>query len=124
MTAQQQYEEALHVARKAERDGGPWPLQMLQEAADAGHPPALYALATWYLHGRAVRKNFKKAVALLKKASTANIPAAQYDLGVSYELGKGVAKSTKLAFRWYLRAARNGDPGGLTEVARCYYYGI
>ena len=29
-----------------------------------------------------------------------------------------------MAFRWYLRAARNGDLDSLAEVARCYYYGI
>jgi len=37
---------------------------------------------------------------------------------------KGVVKSEKSAWIWYLKAATDGDIGGMTEAARCFYYGI
>jgi hypothetical protein len=51
MTPKEQYEESERLARAAERNGGPLPVALLQEAADAGFAPALYALANWHLHG-------------------------------------------------------------------------
>merc|ERR1712054_28172 len=43
----------------------------LQEAADGGHPQALYQLAVMYRIGRQVQKNEKKAKALLSVAAEA-----------------------------------------------------
>jgi uncharacterized protein len=124
MNAQQQYARALQLARRADRNGGPLPLRLLQESAAAGYPPALHALASWYLHGKGVRKSFKKAVSLLRIAAKKNYAAAEYDLAVSYELGTGVRKNFKAAALYYRRAAKNGDPDAPAEVARCFFYGI
>src|SRR6266446_4990272 len=109
MTGRQQYEEAERLTRQADRDGGRLPLELLQEAAGAGYTPAIYALATWYLYGKGVKKNYKKAVSLLKKAAAKKYAPAEYDLAVSYESGKGVSKSLKEALIWYRRAANDGD---------------
>ena len=97
MGGRQQYEEALRLTRKAERAGGPLPVALLQEAAASGYAPALYALANWHLHGKGVKKDYKKAVSLLRKASHKNFAPAEYDLAVSYELGKGVKRSPRRA---------------------------
>lgn len=125
MTAQQQYETAERLARQADRNGGTLPVTLLQQAAEAGYAPAIYALANWHIHGKGVKKNHRKGVGLLKRAAAKKFPAAEYDLGFAYETGKGgLAKDQRAAMQWYRRAAHHGDLGGQTEAARCYFYGI
>jgi TPR repeat protein len=124
MNAEQLYEKAERLARAAEKNGAPLPVKMLQEAAELGFVPAIYALANWHLHGKGVAKDIKKAVRLLQKAADQEFAPAEYDLAVSYELGKGVQKSTSKAFLYYLKAANHGDVDAQSEVARCFYHGI
>src|SRR5579872_6842397 len=118
MSGKEQYEEALLLAREADRNNGPLPVTLLQEAAKAAYTPAIYALANWYIHGKGVKKNFKKAVSLLKKAASDKYAPAEFDLAASYELGKGVTKNLKAALIWYRRAANGGDLDGQRELAR------
>jgi TPR repeat protein len=97
---------------------------LLISAHEAGDARATYALATWYLHGRVVRKNMRKAVALLRQAARDNLPDALYDLAVCYENGEGVRKSMRRAASLYLKAALSGDLPSVYEVGRCYYHGL
>src|SRR4051794_33307131 len=106
------YQRALELARTVESSNGPWPLDLLQNAADYGDARAVYALATWYLFGRGVRKNHSTATTLLEKAADQKLPAAEYDLAVCYETGRGLTKDTGAAFRYYLRSAKHGDVNG------------
>jgi hypothetical protein len=92
MTGHELYKKAECLARKADKNGGPLPVALLRQAADTGYPPALYALADWHLHGKGIRKDFKKAFTLLTKAANERFAPAEYDLAVSYERGKGVRK--------------------------------
>ncbi|TMQ35224.1 MAG: sel1 repeat family protein [Planctomycetota bacterium] len=124
MTGQELYEKAERLAREADKNGNPLPVALLQQAAATGYPPAVYALANWHLHGKGVRKDFKKAFALLTKSAHDRFAPAEYDLAVSYELGKGVERSKKKAWLYYLQAANDGDLDAQTEVARCFYYGL
>ncbi|WJI14308.1 hypothetical protein MWN52_11705 [Pseudoxanthomonas winnipegensis] len=83
-----------------------------------------YALATWYLHGRFVRKNLRKSIKLLRSACDAKVPDACFDIAVLYETGIGVKKNLKKAAAYYLKAALLGDKSAANEVARCLYHGI
>ena len=118
------YDEALRLARLAEKTDGPWPVTILREAAATGYAPAQYALATWYLFGRGVKRDYKKAFSLLLQSAEQNYALAEFDIAVSFEKGKGTDKSEKSAFRYYRRAAEHDDLSGMTEVARCYWFGI
>lgn len=124
VAGQRQYDEALRLARDADRTGDTLPVALLQKAATTGYPPAVYALANWHLHGKGVRRNYKKAVSLLTEAANKRYAPAEYDLAVAYELGKGVAKSPRKAYRYYLQAAEDGSLEAQGEVARCCYYGL
>ncbi len=125
MTAEEQYHLAETLARKADKNGGPLPVQLLRESAMKGYAPALYALANWHIHGKGVRKNLKKAVELLKAAAAQKNPDAEYDLAFCYEVGEGgLAKDPTMAPFWYRRASTHGDIQSMTELGRCYYYGI
>jgi uncharacterized protein len=96
----------------------------LNTAASKNDPEALYAIGTWYLHGRYVKKNPKTAVEYFLKAIDGNFADAYFDLGVSYEKGIGVVKNKAQAFSCYLNAALRGEKQSIYEVGRCYYYGI
>lgn len=96
----------------------------LKSAAEEEDDQAIYALATWYLFGRHVRKNLSKAARLLRSASDLGNTNATYDLAVCYEDGAGVKKNLPMAFRLYMKAAIRGDNQSVAEVGRLYYYGI
>lgn len=98
--------------------------KLLVMASEDGDDRATYALGTWYLFGRFVRKNLCEAVKFLKAASEAGNAAATYDLAVCYEEGKGVKENHTLAFRLYVKAALWGDKQSVAEVGRMHYYGI
>lgn len=98
--------------------------ELLSKAHELGNYKATYAIATWYLFGKHLRKDYKKAFTLLKLASEGNLPDAFYDLAVCYEMGKGVKSNKRQAFLNYLSAALTGDKQSVYEVGRCYYYGI
>lgn len=121
--AENLYQQALTEARK-ENFNVQKTLNLLNSAIEAGSPDAAYALATWYLHGEHVGKDWNKAVFLLKRASNAKNPDALYDLAVCYEEGKGIKQDKYKAFELYLQAALRGDQQSIHEVGRCYYYGI
>jgi TPR repeat protein len=96
----------------------------LTKAAEEEEPEALYAIGTWYLHGRYVDKDAKKALSFLIKAAQLNHGSACYDLAVCYEKGVGVRKNNAKAFKYYLEAALKGDKQSIYEVGRCYFLWI
>ncbi|GAQ86530.1 hypothetical protein KFL_002950020 [Klebsormidium nitens] len=50
-------------------------------------------------------------------------PKAELELGMRYLVGIGVAVDFKLAFKWFERAATQGDAGAQFMLARCYELG-
>ena len=117
-----EYDEAMKLARKPDPDLNAV-LVLLQEASDKNYPDAHYALATWYLFGKVVKRDYETAVAYLHKCSDV-VAKASYDLAVCYEKGKGASKDKVKAFEYYMRSALLGDGQAHYEVGRCFYYGI
>jgi TPR repeat protein len=99
-------------------------LRVLKSAAKAGNAEAHYAIGTWYLFGRVVPKDPRKAAPHLKYAAKRGVPSAQFDLAILYETGRGVAKDKKRAFALYVQSAQNGDRDAIDSVVRCLYHGI
>lgn len=97
---------------------------LLVESYDMGNHKAAYALGTWYLHGKHVKVDLKKAIDLFNYATKTNIPEACFDLAVCYEKGTGVKIDLEKAFELYMRAALFGDSQSFYEVGRCYYHGV
>jgi len=97
---------------------------LLQIAAHQKNPIALYAIGTWYLFGRYVKKKPSEAVKYFLQAIEGNNSDAYYDLAVCYEKGVGIKRNKKAAFECYLNAALLGDKQSLYAVGRCYFYGI
>ena len=97
---------------------------LLKLSAESNNYEALYAIGTWYLHGRYVKKNAATAVSYFLESIKGNNSNAFYDLALCYEKGVGAKRNVKRAFECYLNAALLGDKQSLYEVGRCYYYGI
>lgn len=96
----------------------------LQAAHQSGDPRATYAIGTWYLHGRYVKRDKRKGLELIRNAAECDVRDALFDYAVSLETGDGVRKSLSHAAKNYLKAALLGDSQAMYEVGRCFYYGI
>ena len=98
--------------------------ELLCKSAEQNNYEALYAIGTWYLHGKLVKKSFSMAIKYFLKSAKGNNSNAYYDLAICYEKGVTGKKDYKAAFECYLNAALLGDKQSIYEVGRCYYYGI
>jgi uncharacterized protein len=99
-------------------------LQLLRDSIGTGDHRAEYALATWYLHGTHLRKDYRQAAELLQRSAAKGNRNAMYDLAVSYEKGRGLKRNTKKAFNLYISAAWLGDKQACYEVGRMLYHGL
>ena len=124
------YYKAFHLAEQEDYDYHEV-LRLLNEAVRLGNKKASYALATWYLNGFHVRKNYKKGFSFLQVAVQGGAENnftlykdALSDIAVCYELGNGVQKDEQKAYYYYVLAALNGDEQAKQELSRCLYYGI
>ena len=115
--------KALDVVSSKTYDAG-LALSLLKKADDAGSGEAAYAIGTWHLFGKHVKRDYRAAVGYLERATSRGYPSAAYDLAVCHEKGKGVMKDTHYAFSLYMKAARLGDKQAAYEVGRCFYWGI
>jgi TPR repeat protein len=97
-------------------------LSLLQLAVEQGDVNAMYALGTWYLHGKIVKKNVAKAIRLIRRAAEANVAQASFDLAVCYELGDGVRKSMSQAAKFFFRSFLFGDKDAAVELERLFYW--
>jgi len=87
-------------------------------AAEQGEPYAHLHLARLFFHGDGVPKNLHKAIKHLIFAAESGLTIAQNRIGNCYEFGWGVPQSRDLTLYWYQRAASQGDPVGVSNVAR------
>ena len=113
-----------HTEMKKEPANLEMAFNYLSKSAQENNHEAMYAIGTWYLHGRFVKKNYPLAIEYFLKAAMGDNSDAYFDLAVCYEKGTIGKKNFKAAFECFLRAALLGDKQALFEVGRCYYYGI
>jgi TPR repeat protein len=99
MRGSAEYQKALRLIKAGHPRGDPRSLSLLQTAVRFRYPPACYALATWYLHGTGVRKNYKTAFGLLRYAGRFGVRSAFYNLAVCYETGRGTKRDVKKLFK-------------------------
>ncbi len=120
--AYQKYSEALDN----ETNGGDpeHTLNCLYEAFELGSVEAAYALGSFYLHGKHVKRNPEKAMEYLSIAANSMYVEALKDIALGSERGDLLPKNEKRAFKNYFLAMLAGDTDAMYEVGRCYCYGI
>lgn len=98
-------------------------LALLNQAADAGYPPALSDLAQTYEAGTETGPDYARAGDLYQRASEAGYGHASYKLGWFYHTGLGVDFDYATAMSFYERAAAEGEPLGHYGVGQLYEFG-
>ncbi len=95
-------------------------VESLRAAAAGGDANAQFVIASRYLDGKTVERDFRKAAEWYRKAATQGLAPAQYRLGTLYERGHGVTKDLDAARQWYEGAAANQNVKAMHNLAVIY----
>ncbi|HVI31326.1 peptidoglycan-binding protein [Phenylobacterium sp.] len=94
----------------------------VEQAAEA--PPAVPLSAQYLEAVRAVEKGEPGALGRMKAIADSDYAPAQFYMGKLYESGqRGVTKNLVEARRWTTKAAINGEPRGMHNLALYYFEG-
>lgn len=97
--------------------------QLLDAAAEDGHPLAQRSLAMRYEEGRGIERDYEKARNLYQMSADNGDNIAQYRLGRMHENGYGVDASAEQAFVWYSLSASQGNVLAQWSLGRLYAEG-
>ena len=97
--------------------------KLYSEAAAAGLPPAMFAVARAHDKGLGVPKNLAEAARWYARAAERDHAPAMASLGTMREFGEGTSANLADALRLYRLAADAGDAGGLASLAYLYAQG-
>ncbi|AQR63231.1 hypothetical protein BZG35_17435 [Brevundimonas sp. LM2] len=93
--------------------------QWARRAAEGGDAGGMHAYGMYLFDGVGGSRNRGEALSWLKKAADRGLVDSQYNVARLYENGdEGIAPNPVQAYRWYLIAARAGDPQAQTAVDR------
>lgn len=99
-------------------------LELYEDAAAQDYVEAQLALATLYEDGKGVPADINKTVEIYERlVARHDDPRAAVNLGWMYETGKRVAKDEAKAIELYRKAASQGYPPGIAQLASCYAFG-
>lgn len=98
-------------------------LQLLQQSADLGFPPAQYKLGFHYYTPHTENRDLKKAFLLFKSAAEQGYVPAMYRLSACYLCALGVTLSHEEGIRWCKKAAEAFHPMAEYQLARLYFFG-
>lgn len=86
-----------------ERAAGIW-----GRLADQGHVKSMNNLATMYVQGKGVPRDYARAHEFYRRAAARNDARAAYNLGIAFEFGRGVRVDDREALAWYRKASDRG----------------
>jgi localization factor PodJL len=90
-----------------------------RRAAESEFPQGMHNYAMYLYEGVGGARNRPEALDWLKKAADRGMVDSQYNVARIYENGdEGIAPNLTQAYRWYLIAARAGDPQAQAAVDR------
>ena len=99
-------------------------LKWFEKAAFQGDTVAQHLLATMYLCGKGVRKNYFKALSWYELASKQHFAPSTYQLGAMYMNGEGVHQDFKKAAELFEEAANGGHSTAQCNLGIFYNRGI
>lgn len=99
--------------------------QTLSSAAADGDHRAVYAVATWHLHGKEgfLDANPAKALPMLHSIEDSYVAEALFDLAIFYDFGEYVEEDEQKAFALYLRAGLLGDAESCGQISQYFREG-
>ena len=94
-------------------------LKLATEMAENGNIEAAAFLGNEYYFGwNELEQDLEKALKFLTLASEGGDAMSQFLLGFMYGSGRGVERNSDKAFEWFLKAAEQGVPEAMYNVAR------
>lgn len=117
------YKQALKAAKGKNPDFEK-AVALLEKAVKVGSSDAMYALGSWYFHGRHFEHDLEKGIEFWKQAADAGNTDAMLELGKFFEHEELGKKNLENAFSYYLEAALHGDGQACYEICRFFYYGF
>ena len=94
-------------------------LKLAIEMAEGGNIKAAAFLGNEYYFGwNELEQDLEKALKYLTLASEGGDATSQFLLGFMYGSGRGVERNSDKAFEWFLKAAEQGVPEAMYNVAR------
>lgn len=121
MTAEELYQAGLE-AFDAEDYGKA--LELLQQAADAGHAEAWTAIGFQYDMGLGVEQDYGKAIGYYQKAADLGDALGLTNIGYSYYFGTGVEQDYGKALEYFRKAADLGEGQAVNNLGDMYENGI
>jgi TPR repeat protein len=98
-------------------------LELIREAAEAGHADAMNAMGYFYLNGVEVPKDPAKAADWVRRGAEAGSAKAQLSYGNLLVEGKGGAKDEATGLEWIRKAAAAGLPEAQNRLGMAYLAG-
>jgi uncharacterized protein len=98
-------------------------LELMKEAAEAGHAGALGGMGYFYASGVGVPKDPEEAARWFRKGAEAGSPKAQFNLGSVLLGGVGVPKDEVEGRKWIELSAEAGIPEGQARLGQMYFFG-
>lgn len=99
-------------------------LEFYDDAAAQDNVEAQLALAILYEEGKGVPADIQKTVEIYERLiARHDDPRAEVNLGWIYETGKRLGKDEAKAIDLYRKAASQGYPPGIAQLASCYAFG-
>jgi localization factor PodJL len=115
----EQLESIVSGSNKAEAPLPPDGIGTDQLRADAaaGNPQAQFIIASRYMDGERVSRDFEQAAAWYEKAAASGLAPAQYRMATLFERGRGVTRDLGKALEWYEKAAALGNVRSMHNAA-------
>jgi localization factor PodJL len=89
----------------------------LRADAAAGNPQAQFIIASRYMDGERVSRDFEQAATWYEKAAASGLAPAQYRMATLFERGRGVTRDLGKALDWYEKAAALGNVRSMHNAA-------
>ncbi len=89
----------------------------LRADAAAGNPQAQFIIASRYMDGERISRDFEQAASWYEKAAASGLAPAQYRMATLFERGRGVTRDLGKALEWYEKAAALGNVRSMHNAA-------
>jgi TonB family protein len=99
-------------------------MTMLRDAAEHGHPGAIYEVADAMWHGRGMPMDKSKALSYYMSAAQLGHAKSQYEIGAAYSNGIGVVRDEPKAMPWLIKAAEQGNSYAQVALADLLAKGV
>jgi TPR repeat protein len=95
-------------------------LRWYREAADNGHPAAMYNLGLMYRFGKGVRRDYIESAEWIEISAKKGFVRAMNSMGYIYRKGLGYKVDLEKAKNWYRKAALRGHSTSQFNLARLH----